>query len=393
VAELPLLPYGRQTIEEEDAEAVRRVLFSDYLTTGPEVDAFEAELAAAVGAPYAVAVSSGTAALHLAALALDTAPGDTWITSPLTFVASANAGVYCGATPELVDIDPVTRNLSPERLAERLRRGPRPKAIVAVHYAGLPAAMPQLRRLTADAGVALIEDACHALGARYRDGSDWFSVGACAHSDLACFSFHPVKHITTGEGGAITTRSRDLYERLRTLRTHGIVRDPARLEQPSEGPWYYELQALGFNYRIPDIECALGRAQLTRLGRFVERRRRIAALYREGLTGVAGVVLPAEPDGFESSYHLYPVWFDETVTGKSRRQIFAELQAARLGVQVHYIPVHHQPLYRHRFGMAPGQFPESDRFYAGEISIPMYPKLTDDDVRRVIETVRRVVVR
>jgi dTDP-4-amino-4,6-dideoxygalactose transaminase len=209
---------------------------------------------------------------------------------------------------------------------------------------------------------------------------------------MTCFSFHPVKHITTGEGGAITTRSEALYKRLLLLRTHGITRDPAEMTHV-EGPWYYEMVALGWNYRISDIQCALGRSQLRRLSRWVARRREIAAEYREGFAGVEGIVTPAEPDGFESSYHLYPLWFDEALIGRTRREIFESLREAGLGVQVHYIPAHLQPFYRQRFGTGPGQFPEAERFYRGEISIPMYPQLTGDDVKRVIETVTTAVRR
>ncbi len=387
----PRLPYGRQWIDADDVAAVTAAVESDFLTQGPAVAEFELALAAACDAPYAVALSSGTAALHLAAVAAGLGPGDLLVTSPITFVASANCAVYCGADVGLVDIDPVTRNLSPTGLARFLDGEPRTKAIVAVDYAGLPADLPALSRLARAHGALLIEDACHALGARYRDESGQLrTVGCGAHADMTVFSFHPVKHITTGEGGAITTRSKELYERLLRLRSHGIERDPARLEE-HHGPWYYEMQELGWNYRITDLQCVLGRSQLRRLEGFVARRRAIAELYRAGFAGVPGIVTPVEPEGLRSSYHLYPLWFDEALLGRSRRTIFEALQERGLGVQVHYVPVHLQPFYRRRLQLRPGQLAEAERFYHGAISIPMYPKLDDADVARVVRTVREVV--
>jgi len=387
----PRLPYGRQSIDSLDVEALAEAARGDFITQGPTVAEFERALAEACGAPYAVAVSSGTAALHLAALAAGVGPGDAMVVPTMTFVASANAAVYCGATPLLIDIDPATRNLSVDKLAAALDGAPA-KAVVAVHYAGLPAPMAEVARLARARGAAVIEDACHALGAQYLDGDRWHRVGECAHSDMTCFSFHPVKHITTGEGGAVTTSSEALYRRLLRLRSHGITKDPAEC-RASEGPWYYEMVELGWNYRITDLQCALGRSQLAKLPRFVERRREIAARYDRAFADLSTVVTPPEPPGFRSSYHLYPLWLDEQRLGRSRRAVFEALQERGIGVQVHYIPVHLHPFYKDRFGTRPGQFPEAERFYRGEISIPMYPALNDSEVSHVIDEIRTAVER
>lgn len=392
-----MLPYGRQWIEEDDVAAVTEVLRSDWLTTGPWVERFEAALAEAVGARYAVAVCNGTAALHLACRAAGVGTGDVVVTSPITFVASANCALYCGATPAFVDIDPETRNLSPARLRQALAIArdagqPARGAVLPVHYGGLPCAMLEVGTVAGEHGLVVIEDACHALGVQYlaEDGS-WCCVGSCRHSAMAVFSFHPVKHITTGEGGAVTTNDPELYRRLLLLRSHGITRDPDRLGA-HPGGWYYEQQELGFNYRLTDIQAALGLSQLRKLGRFVARRRALAAFYKEALAGLEEVLtLPPEPEGYRSAYHLYAVQLRGERLRGGRRAVYDALRAAGIGVQVHYIPVHLQPYYRDRFGYRAGDFPAAEAYYEGTLSLPMYPVRGDADAERVAAVVRETV--
>lgn len=388
-----MIPYGRQTIEPADVEAVRSALTSDWLTQGPEVEAFERDLAAALGVRHVVAVSSGTAALHLACLAAGVGPGDLVLTSAITFAASANCALYCGADAGLVDIDPATACLDVEALrrAASDAGGRRLRAVVPVDFAGQPAALEEVAEIARELGALVIEDACHALGAEWRDRSGaWHRVGDGVGVDLVCFSFHPVKHITTGEGGAVATGDAALAERLRMLRTHGITRDPARLER-NEGPWYYEMQALGFNYRITDVQCALGRSQLRRLGTWVARRRQIARRYDEAFATLRGITPLGERDGVQSAYHLYVVRVDGGKVPGGRGRLFAQLRARGLGVQVHYIPVHYHPYYQQRFGYRRGQFPHAERYYEEALSLPMYPGLSDADVECVIATVREAV--
>lgn len=393
-----MIPYGHQWIEEDDVAAVTEVLRSDWLTTGPWVERFEGALAEAVGARYAVAVCNGTAALHLACLAAGVGPGDVVVTSPITFVASANCALYCGAMPIFVDIDPETRNLSPVRLRHaagiaKFAGRPLQGAVIPVHYAGLPCALPEVAAVAGAHGLVVIEDACHALGAEYRveDGS-WCRVGSCRHSAMAVFSFHPVKHITTGEGGAVTTNDPELYRRLLLLRNHGITRDPDRLgAQP--GGWYYEQQELGCNYRLTDIQAALGLSQLRKLDRFVARRRALAALYDVALAGLDELLtLPPEPEGYWSAYHLYAVQLRLERLRGGRRAVYDALRAAGIGVQVHYLPVHLQPYYRDRLGYEAGDFPAAEAYYEGTLSLPMYPQLSDADAARVAATLRQTIM-
>lgn len=375
------IPYGKQWLDEADIEAVVEVLCSDWLTQGPKVDEFERRLAERCGAKHAVAVSSGTAALHLACLAASIGPGDEVVTSPMTFVASANCVLYVGAEPVFADVQPDTLNLDPARLRTALTE--RTRAIIPVHFAGHPCDMEEIAGLARARGITVIEDACHALGAEYR-GSP---VGACAYSDMTVFSFHPVKHATTGEGGAVLTNNPDLDRRLRMLRTHGITNDPAlflQADRETAGPWYYELQELGFNYRITDIQCALGLSQLGKLDQFLARRAEIAALYRRLLGGVDGLTLPCERDYVRHAWHIFPVRLTDTDTAK-RKRIFERLRGQGIGVQVHYIPVHLQPLYRQRFSHAPGDFPNAERYYAETVTIPLFPKMRDEDAERVAD--------
>jgi len=379
------IPYGRQSVDEWDIAAVERVLRSDWLTQGPLVEEFENALAHRVGARFAVAVSSGTAALHLACLAGGIGLGDEVLTSPMTFVASANCALYCGGTPRFSDIEPDTANLDPNGLEDAI--SPKTRAIIPVHYAGHPCDMTAIGRIAQSRGLLVIEDACHALGAEYLSAP----VGCCKYSDMAVFSFHPVKHITTGEGGAIITNDSEIYQRLRELRTHGIVKERARFrsfDQGVSGDWYYEMQELGYNYRITDIQCALGLSQLGRLDEFLMRRRSIAAAYGELLADMPGLRLPVEKDYARSAWHLYPVLLTDAI---HRKRVFERLKAQGIDVQVHYIPVHFQPYYVDLFGYRPGDFPMAEAHYANVISLPMFPAMTDEQVERVAATLRTVL--
>ena len=383
------IPYGRQEVTEEDIAAVGRVLRSDFLTQGPEVPAFEQAVAAYCGARHAVAVNSGTSALHLACMALGLGPGDILWTSPITFVASANCGLLCGASVDFVDIDPHTVNISPDALEEKLTRANRenrlPKVLVVVHFAGRSAEMERIAELARAYGVRIVEDAAHAMGGRYRGQP----IGSCAHSDIAIFSLHPVKNITSAEGGLALTNDDALAERMRLLRTHGITRDPARLER-NDGPWYYEQQALGLNYRMPDVLAALGRSQLARLDAYVARRAALARRYDAALADLPLRRPPLDDAENRSAWHLYAVQIDEEAAGKSRRTVFEAMRVANIGVQVHYIPVHLQPYYR-RLGFAPGILPAAEAYYKRTLTIPLYSSLTEKKQKKVIEVLQRTL--
>ena len=375
------LPYGRQWLDEDDIRVVTEVLRGDWLTQGPAVAAFEKSLAEYCGARYAVAVANGTAALHLATMAAGIGPGDVGITSPITFVASANCVAYCGGTPAFADVDAETITLDPAALEEACERL-RPKVILPVDFAGQTADLPAIHKVASRYGAMVIEDAAHSLGASYTDDGVSYRAGSCAHADMAILSFHPVKHITTGEGGAILTNDEGLYEKLQMLRTHGITRDPRRLNR-NDGPWYHELQELGYNYRITDLQCALGISQMRKLDAFVERRRQLVDLYVERIGELADdVSLLTEKAGRRSSYHLLIA----RVRGgaERRRSVFESLHEQGIRAQVHYIPVHTQPLYMERYGYGPGRFPNAEKYYEGCLSLPLFPRMTDQDVERVI---------
>jgi perosamine synthetase len=356
-----MINYGRQKIEQADIDAVVSVLQGDWLTQGPVVESFERAVADYVGARFAVAFSNGTAALHGAAFAAGMGPGKTVFTSPLTFMASANAARFVGASPALVDIDPETLNIDLEQLPDRY------DAVVPVHFAGLPVDLSVLN----SESCVVIEDAAHALGAKTPDGP----VGNCVHSDMTCFSFHPVKPITTGEGGMVTTNDENYASRLREFRSHGIIR------KPELGGWYYEIEELGYNYRLTDIQCALGLSQLSHLDRFIERRNEIASRYREVLKELPLELPPSAPDGFLHGYHLFVIQVD------NRREVFEALRRAGIGVQVHYVPVHHHPISRD-IGLGRGDLPHCDRYYDRAISLPIYPGLSDEEQDRVVEVLR-----
>ena len=375
------LPYGRQSVDEADIEAVVEVLRSDWLTTGPKVGEFEEAFAARVGAAHAVSFSSGTAALHAAAFTAGLEAGDEAITTPMTFAATANCVLYQDATPVFVDVSADTLNLDPDELAKKISA--KTRAILPVDYAGHPADMTRIMETARHHGLIVIEDACHALGAEFEGKR----VGSVA--DMTVFSFHPVKHITTGEGGMVTTNNPQFAETLRRFRNHGISSD-ARQRQ-SAGQWQYEMVLLGFNYRLPDIVCALGIEQLKRLDANLARRREIAAEYTAAFREVPGVIAPAVRPDANPAWHLYPIRLDLEKLTADRAQIFRALRAENIGVNVHYIPVHTHPYYRERFGFQGGEFPVAEDAYTRLISLPMFHGMTAQDVRDVIAAVTKVV--
>jgi perosamine synthetase len=374
------LPYGRQSIDEADVQAVVDVLRSDWLTTGPKVGEFEEAFAARVGAAYAVSFSSGTAALHAAAFAPGLKSEDEAITSPMTFAATANCVLYQGATPVFADVTADTLNLDPEKVAQRISS--KTRAILPVDYAGHPADLKVIVDLAQKHGLIVIEDACHALGSEYQGRS----VGSVA--DMTVFSFHPVKHITTGEGGMVSTNDPKLAETLRRFRNHGISSD-ARQRQTA-GQWHYEMVLLGFNYRLSDFACALGMQQLKKLDANLARRREIASRYTSAFRGTSGVIPPAARPDVNPAWHLYPIRLDLEKLTTDRAEIFRALRAENIGVNVHYIPVHFHPYYRDHFGYKGGEFPVAEDAYSRLISLPMFHGMSDRDVEDVIAAVRKV---
>ena len=377
------IPYGRQHIVEADVQAVIDVLNSEWLTQGPAIERFERDVAAFVGAQHGVAFSSATAALHVACRALGLGAGDVLWTTPNTFVASANCGLYCGAEVDFVDIDPGTLNMSVQALADKLvkaeRSGRLPKVVVPVHFSGEPCDMEAIQVLAQRYGFFVIEDASHAIGARYRGTS----IGACRYSDLTVFSFHPVKLITTGEGGMVLTNRPELADRVKLLRSHGITRDPALMKGASDGPWYYQQIDLGYNYRMTDIQAILGVSQLQRLPDFLQRRHELANRYDGALEGLP-IIRPARDPANFSALHLYVIRIDPTRTARTRREVFEDLRLAGIGVNVHYIPVHLQPYYR-AMGFKLGDFPEAERYYQEAISLPLFYGLSHYDQDRVVQ--------
>ena len=378
-----MIPYGRQDISEDDIDAVTEVLRSDFLTQGPAVPRFEAAVAAATGAAHAVASNSATSSLHVACLALGLGEGDWLWTVPNTFVASANVGLLCGARVDFVDITPDTYLMDPDALEAKLARaaadGRLPKVIVPVHFAGQSCDMARIGAAARAHGVKVLEDASHAIGAAYRGAP----VGGCAHSDICVFSFHPVKIVTTAEGGCATTQDAELAHRMELFRSHGITREPGRMRSESPGGWYYEQLELGLNYRMTEMQAALGASQMTRLAGFVDRRNALAARYDELLADLP-VIRPAQGPDARSSYHLYPVQVED------RARVFAALRADGIGVNVHYIPVHLQPYYRD-LGFGPGDFPEAERYYDRAISLPLYAGLSDADQDTVVAALERAL--
>ncbi len=401
------VPYGRQTIEEDDIAAVVEVLRGDWLTQGPKVGEFEEALAAYTGAKYAVAVASGTAALHLACLAAGVERGHSGVTSAITFVASSNAVAYCGGTPGFADVDLATGLINLASLQDRLERfaaaGSPPKVIVPVSFTGQCPDLPAIKELARKHGALVIEDAAHSLGAAYRDGAGKVhSSASCTHTDMAILSFHPVKTVTTGEGGAITTNDPVLADKLRKLRTHGIHRNPQELTRGQEGPWYYEQNELGFHYRLTDFQSALGITQLRKIERFLASRREIAAYYREEIPKL-GLdrylqTCAESPATVAHGYHLFPIRLlrkpGETIAQLEarRKTLFLAMKADGFSPQVHYIPVPLQPYYRERYGEKIEEYPIAQEFYAGAISLPIWPNLPAAAMKKVLETLSKNLV-
>jgi UDP-4-amino-4,6-dideoxy-N-acetyl-beta-L-altrosamine transaminase len=384
-----MIPYGRQEITQADIDAVVSVLRSDFLTQGPMVPRFERTVASYCGANRAVAVNSATAALHIACLALGLGPGDWLWTSPITFVASANCGLYCGARIDFVDIDPRTCSLCPKALEQKLidaeKAGRLPKIVVPVHLCGQPCDMAAINALGRKYGFRLIEDASHAIGGRYRGEP----IGACRYSDITVFSFHPVKIITTAEGGMALTNDAALAERMEMLRSHGITRDPARMTHEPDEPCYYQQIHLGFNYRMTELQAALGVSQLARLDEYVARRHALARRYDALLDGPPVAVVEQNPDGY-SGLHLYVIRLQLDKIRTRRRDVIKSLHEQGIGANVHYIPVHTQPYYR-RFGFKVGDFPAAEAYYAEAISLPMYPTMSEMEQDRVVDALRKAL--
>jgi UDP-4-amino-4,6-dideoxy-N-acetyl-beta-L-altrosamine transaminase len=377
-----MIPYGRQDISQADIDAVVDVLRSDYLTQGPMVPRFEQVVAQHVGASHALAVNSATSALHIACLALELGPGDHLWTTPVTFVASANCALYCGAQVDFVDIDPQTYNLCPQALERKLeqakRDGKLPKVVVPVHLCGQPCNMQAIHALARRFGFKIIEDASHAIGGRYQGEF----IGNCRYSDITVFSFHPVKIITTAEGGMALTNDSRLADKMALLRSHGITRDPAQMTHEADGPWYYQQIDLGFNYRMTELQAALGVSQMERLDQFVARRHQLARRYDALLSGFPVTIPWQHPDSY-SGLHLYVIRLQLGETSKSHRLVFEALRELGIGVNLHYIPVHTQPYYE-RMGFKIGDFPQAESYYAEAISLPMFQTMSDEQQDEVV---------
>ena len=382
-----MIPYGRQSISQSDIDAVTEVLQSNFLTQGPAVPLFEKLVSDYCGAQFSVAVNSATSALHIACLALDLGPGDWLWTSPNTFVASANVGLYCGANVDFVDIDPRTYNMCPGALERKLKyaegQGTLPKIVIPVHYAGQPCEMSDIKVLSDRYGFSIIEDASHAIGASY-SGSP---VGSCLYGDITVFSFHPVKIITSGEGGMALTNHQELAERMTRLRSHGTTTNPEVMAYRDEQEiWNYQQVELGFNYRLTDVQAALGSSQMAQLDAFVARRRSIASRYHAELADLP-LILPHQSEGCVSSYHLYPIRVGVGPTDKSQREIYDGLRCSGIAANLHYIPVHRQPYYE-SLGFSVGDFPEAEKFHREAISLPIFPALTSSEQDYVIQSIR-----
>jgi UDP-4-amino-4,6-dideoxy-N-acetyl-beta-L-altrosamine transaminase len=375
-----MIPYGHQQISEEDIQEVVNVLRSDWLTQGPMVERFERAVAEYCEVRYAVAVSSGTAALHLATLAAGFQQGDEVITSPITFAASVNCIVYSGATPVFADIDRKTYCVDYIEINRKITK--KTKGIIPIHFTGQPCDMAKIAVIAHENDLIVIEDAAHALGASYEVNGQSYKVGSCTHSDMTTFSFHPVKHITTGEGGMITTNSYEFYRKICLLRTHGITKDEKELIK-NDGLWYYEQHELGFNYRITDLQCALGVSQLKRLDKFIEKRKCIAATYNKSFKSVEQITIPFQKEAASSAWHLYVI----KCNTEKRNSIFELLRKCDIGVNVHYIPMHTHPYYQKKFGFTWGDFPRSEDYYQHAITLPIFPSLHDDEIEYIISSV------
>ena len=381
-----MIYYGKQCIDEQDINAVIEVLKSDFLTQGPAIEKFEQAVAEYCGAKYAVAVTNATSALHIACMAAGLGTGDTLWTSPITFTASANCGRYCGADVDFIDIDNDTYNMSVTALKEKLEKAEvKPKVVVPVHLAGQSCDMEEIHKLAEQYGFTVIEDASHAIGADYKDTK----VGCCKYSDMVVFSFHPVKIITTGEGGMVLTNNEDLYKKLTLYRSHCITRDPELMTKEADGSWYYQQIGLGFNYRMTDVQAALGYSQLTKVDKFVARRRQLAARYNELLKDLP-VKLPCQNPETNSSWHLYLVRVDFSKVNKTKNQIFAEMKEKDVCLNLHYIPVHTQPYYQ-KLGFKNGDFPVSEKYYEEVFTLPLYYSLTDEQQEYIVNVLKEVL--
>lgn len=375
------LPYGKQSIDDEDIQTVINVLKGDFITTGPTINQFEEKVAAYVGAKYAVAFSSGTAALHGACFAAGISDGDEVITTPMTFVASANSILYQGGVPVFSDIDPHTYNIDPESIKQKITS--KTKAIIPVHFTGQPVELDEILKIAQDYNLIIIEDAAHALGATYKDRK----IGSIG--DMTMFSFHPVKHITTGEGGIITTNNEAYYQKLLQFRTHGITRDSNKLLK-NHGSWYYEMQTLGYNYRITDFQAALGLSQLQKLDSFISKRKQYVAMYQEELKELPEIIVPKQLNYVNSSWHLYIIRLNLSLLKVDRREIFQALQKENIGVNVHYIPVHLQPYYQ-KLNYQKGICPKTEKLYEEIITLPLFSSMSKKDVNDVIQAVKKVI--
>ncbi len=387
------ISYARQWIEDDDIQQVVQTLASDFLTTGPQIERFEAALCDLTGAGHAVVCSSGTAALHLACMALGIASGDTGLTSPNSFLASANCIELCGGRADFVDIDSYTLCMDPEALADYCRNNSAPQVVIPVDFAGTPADLPAIQALGREYGFHVIEDAAHAIGSTYTHNGKTYQCGSCAHTDLAIFSFHPAKTITCGEGGAVMTNDKVLADRLRMLRNHGMVKSPDLTSDAADtdlhGPWYYEMHALGANFRITDVQCALGSSQLTHLGRFRDLRRKIVHTYNLAFKDDDRLILPPKALAKTACPHLYPIQF---VRGsRTRKRIYQELADHRIFCQVHYIPIYLQPYYAKKYAYSRGKCPEAETYYSRALSLPLFAALARDQVAYVIKTVKELL--
>ncbi|MBO5100717.1 MAG: UDP-4-amino-4,6-dideoxy-N-acetyl-beta-L-altrosamine transaminase [Spirochaetaceae bacterium] len=380
-----MIGYGHQCIDETDISAVLKVLKSDYLTQGPFVSEFEQKICSITGAKYCVSVSNATAGLHIAVAALEIENGSEGITSPNTFLASSNCMIYNNVKPIFADINPISYNIDPLEIEKKITD--KTKILIPVHFAGLSCEMVKINAIAKKHGLYIIEDAAHAIGSQYADGS---YVGNCKYSNMTVFSFHPVKTITTGEGGAITTNDEELYQKLLMLRSHGTTKDEGKLTK-NPGPWYYEMQSLGFNYRMTDMQAALGCSQLEKLDSFKKRRREIIKQYNDAFSKMKYLKIPVEPDNVCSCFHLYVTQIDFASLGKSRSQVMQELRDRGVGTQVHYIPIHTQPFYKKKYGYREGDFVNAEKYYEQELSLPLYPGLSDEDVKMVIKAVKEVI--
>lgn len=379
------IPYGRQWIPEQDLEKVDDVLQSAFLTTGPEAAKFEQALCELTGAQYAIVCANGTAALHLACLALDIGEGDVGLTSPNTFLASGNCVEFCGGSIDFIDIDPDTLCLSPQKLEEYCLKNAPPRVVIPVDFSGVPADLPAIHALSKKYGFAVIEDAAHSIGTSYTFEGETFMCGSGDHSDLAIFSFHPVKTITTGEGGAVLTNNKKLADRVRMFSSHGMVRCQDLVEE-SDGPWYYEMTEMGYNYRITDFQCALGLAQLSHIDYFKKRRLEIVDRYRNALGNLDELILPLYQHGWSVCPHLFPVQF--RAGSETRFSVYHQLRDYKIYCQIHYIPVYWQPYYMNKYGFEKGKCPNAEEYYNRCISLPLYPAMSDEEVDTVISALK-----